>query len=131
VTDRTLVTADRQKAQSRVQPYARRRSSATRRHSEEVVESTADGKSYTVKRIILGDAPAPLPILQHSASNSSSSSALEIDAGAGQAPHHQPYLVDARPRLLRGRSDSIRTLSEATDNQIHRLHRASSRGASA
>jgi len=64
VLDRTLVTAvPAEGTKVSVQPYARRRFDGQRADTpEEVVERTADGTSYTVKRIILGAAPAPLPI---------------------------------------------------------------------
>ncbi|MBX3704987.1 MAG: GTPase [Pseudomonadales bacterium] len=66
VLDRTLVTdVPDEGAKVEVQPYARRRFDGQRADTpEEQTEFTADGKPYTVRRLILGSAPAKLPILQ-------------------------------------------------------------------
>jgi hypothetical protein len=66
VLDRALVTeVPGEGAKVEVQPYARRRFDGQRADTpEEQIEFTADGKPYTVKRFILGSAPAKLPIPQ-------------------------------------------------------------------
>ncbi|KHN52875.1 GTPase [Dickeya fangzhongdai] len=64
VLDRTLVTTIPDKGtRVAVQPYARRRFDGMRADtSEEIVEYSANGASYTVKRMVLGAAPAHLPL---------------------------------------------------------------------
>jgi hypothetical protein len=64
VLDRALVTeVPDEGAKVQVEPYARRRFDGQRADTpEEQTEFTADGQPYTVKRFILGSAPAKLPI---------------------------------------------------------------------
>ncbi|MCD9007450.1 GTPase [Luteimonas sp. XNQY3] len=64
VLDRHLITATpEQGAKVLVTPYARRRFDGERADTPEVqTEYTSDGTPYTVKRMILGKAPAKLPI---------------------------------------------------------------------
>lgn len=64
VLDRTLVTVSPPKGTTvSVQPYARRRFDGLRADTPETVEQRrADGISYTVQRVLLGVAPAPLPV---------------------------------------------------------------------
>lgn len=66
VLDRALVsdTPD-MGARVRVQPYARRRFDGMRADTpEERIETTTDGRPYKVKSVLLGAAPAKLPIPQ-------------------------------------------------------------------
>lgn len=64
VLDRELVTdIPIEGAKVAVQPYARRRFDGSRADTpEEVVEHTSDGTPYKVTRLILGSAPALLPV---------------------------------------------------------------------
>jgi hypothetical protein len=64
VLDKALVTdVPDEGAKVQVEPYARRRFDGLRADTpEESTEFTADGQPYTVKRLILGSAPAKLPI---------------------------------------------------------------------
>lgn len=64
VLDRTLVTeVPDEGAKVQVEPYVRRRFDGQRADTpEEQTEFTADGQPYTVKRFVLGSAPAKLPI---------------------------------------------------------------------
>lgn len=64
VLDRALVTdLPDEGAKVHVEPYARRRFDGQRADSpEEETAFTSDGQPYTVKRLILGAAPAKLPI---------------------------------------------------------------------
>jgi hypothetical protein len=64
VLDRALVTeVPDEGAKVQVEPYARRRFDGLRADTpEEETAFTADGKPYTVKRFVLGSAPAKLPI---------------------------------------------------------------------
>ncbi len=64
VLDRELVTdIPVEGAKVTVQPYARRRFDGLRADTpEEVVEHTSDGTPYKVTRLILGSAPAHLPV---------------------------------------------------------------------
>ncbi len=64
VLDRTLVTeVPDEGAKVQVEPYVRRRFDGQRADTpEEQTEFTADGQPYTVKRLVLGSAPAKLPI---------------------------------------------------------------------
>ncbi len=64
VLDRTLVTeVPDEGAKVQVEPYARRRFDGQRADTpEERTEFTADGKPYTVQTLVLGSAPAKLPI---------------------------------------------------------------------
>src|SRR3546814_9457666 len=64
VLDRTLITeVPVEGAKVEVIPYARRRFDGQRADTpEEIIEQTADGTPYTVKRMILGAAPAKLPV---------------------------------------------------------------------
>lgn len=64
VLDRSLVTEEPEEgAKVQVEPYARRRFDGLRADTpEESTEFTADGQPYTVKRYVLGSAPAKLPI---------------------------------------------------------------------
>ena len=66
VLDRTLVTeVPDEGAKVQVEPYARRRFDGLRADTpEESTEFTAGGQAYTVKRFILGSAPAKLPIAE-------------------------------------------------------------------
>ncbi|MFT0546127.1 GTPase [Allopusillimonas ginsengisoli] len=66
VLDRALITeVPEEGAKVEVIPYARRRFDGQRADKpEEVIEHTADGTPYTVQRMILGAAPAMLPIAQ-------------------------------------------------------------------
>ncbi len=66
VLDRTLLTeVPEEGAKVEVTPYARRRFDGQRADTpEEVIEHTADGTPYTVQRMILGAAPAKLPVEQ-------------------------------------------------------------------
>ncbi len=66
VLDRTLVTeVPEEGTKVEVIPYARRRFDGQRADTpEEVIEHTADGTPYTVQRMILGAAPAKLPVEQ-------------------------------------------------------------------
>lgn len=64
VLDRALVTeVPDEGAKVQVEPYARRRFDGLRADTpEEETAFTADGKPYTVRRFVLGSAPANLPI---------------------------------------------------------------------
>ncbi len=64
VLDRTLITeVPEEGAKVEVVPYARRRFDGQRADTpEEVIEHTADGTPYKVQRMILGAAPAKLPV---------------------------------------------------------------------
>ncbi|MBY4673886.1 GTPase [Burkholderia multivorans] len=64
VLDRSLVTAEPEEGTKvHVEPYARRRFDGLRADTPEACkEFTADGQPYTVKRYVLGSAPAKLPI---------------------------------------------------------------------
>ena len=64
VLDRTLVTeVPDEGAKVQVEPYARRRFDGLRADTpEERTQFTADGQPYTVKTLVLGSAPAKLPI---------------------------------------------------------------------
>ncbi|MFC4250340.1 GTPase [Sinimarinibacterium flocculans] len=64
VLDRTLVTeVPDNGTKVQVEPYARRRFDGQRADTpEEQTEFTADGQPYTVRRYVLGSAPAKLPI---------------------------------------------------------------------
>lgn len=64
VLDRTLVTEVPDKGTKvQVEPYVRRRFDGLRADTpEEETAFTADGKPYTVRRFMLGSAPAKLPI---------------------------------------------------------------------
>ena len=64
VLDKTLVTeVPDEGAKVQVEPYVRRRFDGLRADTpEESTEFTAGGQPYTVKRLILGSAPAKLPI---------------------------------------------------------------------
>lgn len=64
VLDRALLTeVPDEGAKVQVEPYARRRFDGQRADTpEELTEFTADGQPYTVKRLMLGAAPAKLPI---------------------------------------------------------------------
>ncbi len=64
VLDRALVTkVPDEGAKVQVEPYARRRFDGLRADTpEEETAFTADGKPYTVRRFVLGSAPAKLPI---------------------------------------------------------------------
>ena len=64
VLDRALVTeVPDEGAKVQVEPYARRRFDGLRADTpEEETAFTADGQPYTVKRFVLGAAPAKLPI---------------------------------------------------------------------
>ncbi len=64
VLDRTLVTeVPDEGAKVQIEPYARRRFDGLRADTpEERTQFTADGKPYTVKTLVLGSAPAKLPI---------------------------------------------------------------------
>ncbi|MGE0371791.1 MAG: GTPase [Gammaproteobacteria bacterium] len=64
VLDRTLVTEVPEiGAKVQVQPYARRRFDGQRADTpDERTDFTADGRPYTVKTVVLGSAPAKLPI---------------------------------------------------------------------
>lgn len=64
VLDRMLVTSTPEVgAKVQVQPYARRRFDGQRADTpEERTEFTTDGRPYTVKTLVLGSAPAKLPI---------------------------------------------------------------------
>lgn len=64
VVDRQLVTlVPEDGAKVSIQPYARRRFDGLRADTpEEVVHQDTDGSSYTVKKLVLGSAPAKLPI---------------------------------------------------------------------
>lgn len=66
VLDKALVTdVPDEGAKVQVEPYARRRFDGLRADTpEESTEFTADGQPYTVKRLILGSAPAKLPIAE-------------------------------------------------------------------
>ena len=66
VLDRTLVTeVPDEGAKVQVEPYVRRRFDGQRADTpEESTEFTAGGQAYTVKRFILGSAPAKLPIAE-------------------------------------------------------------------
>jgi len=64
VLDRSLVTEEPDEgAKVHVEPYVRRRFDGLRADTpEEQTEFTADGQPYMVRRLILGSAPAKLPI---------------------------------------------------------------------
>jgi hypothetical protein len=64
VLDRALVTeVPAEGAKVQVEPYARHRFDGLRADTpEERTQLTADGQSYTVKTMVLGSAPAKLPI---------------------------------------------------------------------
>jgi hypothetical protein len=64
VLDRTLVTeAPDEGAKVHVEPYARRRFDGLRADTpEERTEFDADGRPYTIQTMVLGSAPAKLPI---------------------------------------------------------------------
>jgi len=66
VLDRALVTeVPDEGAKVQVEPYARRRFDGQRADTpEEQTEFTADGRPFTVKRFVLGSAPAKLPIAE-------------------------------------------------------------------
>jgi len=66
VLDKALVTdVPDEGAKVQVEPYARRRFDGLRADTpEESTEFTAGGQAYTVKRFILGSAPAKLPIAE-------------------------------------------------------------------
>src|SRR3546814_15106387 len=63
---RALITeVPEEGAKVEVIPYARRRFDGQRADTpEEVIEHTADGTPYKVQRMILGAAPATLPVAQ-------------------------------------------------------------------
>ena len=64
VLDRTLVTeVPDEGAKVQIEPYARRRFDGLRADTpEERTQFTTDGQPYTVKTLVLGSAPAKLPI---------------------------------------------------------------------
>lgn len=66
VLDRTLVTeVPPEGARVEVSPYARRRFDGLRADTpEDVIEHRADGTQYALQRMILGAAPAKLPVAQ-------------------------------------------------------------------
>ena len=99
VLDRTLVTeVPDEGVKVQVEPYVRRRFDGQRADTpEEHTEFTGDGQPYTVKRFVLGSAPAKLPIPE------SRCPELQELVDAGWLPRWRPGARCLSRSLPRGR----------------------------